>query len=76
MPQRENRSNMEFHENCKRCQAPVFLNRTTDWYGNTVTTLNCWNGHYKWVKVDDVESDIKVDPKAHVVSSIGFFDIA
>lgn len=26
-----------------------------DWYGNSVLTLNCWNGHYSWIKIEDLE---------------------
>lgn len=66
---------MVTYGSCLRCQAPVFLNQTVDWYGNTVVTLNCWNGHYKWVRIEDLESDIKVDTDANVVSHISFFKV-
>ncbi len=66
---------MVTYGSCKRCQAPVFLNQTVDWYGNTVVTLNCWNGHYKWVCIEDLEGDIKIAVDANVVSHISFFEV-
>jgi len=46
---------------CKKCKAPVFLNRIIDSLGNTVLTLNCWNGHYEWIEFENiVEEDRKV----------------
>lgn len=62
-------------ETCKKCEAPVFLNQTTDWYGNTVVTLNCWNGHYKWINIADLDVDIKIDNNVNVVSRISFFKV-
>lgn len=69
---------MHSHGSCHKCKAPVFLNRTIDWYGNTVVTLNCWNGHYQWVHIEDIqeiEMDIAVGQKESPVAYIGFFDI-
>lgn len=69
---------MELQGNCHRCQAPVFLNRTTDWYGNTVVTLNCWNGHYAWIDIQDIEEiavESAVAGKENPVAHIGFFDM-
>ncbi len=65
---------MECRGYCKKCQAPVFFNETTDWFGNTVTTLNCWNGHYKWINIKDLE-ELAADPETNVVTYIGFFDL-
>lgn len=62
-------------ETCKKCEAPVFLNQTTDWYGNTVVTLNCWNGHYKWINIEDLDVDIKIDDNVNIVSHISFFKV-
>ena len=69
---------MKVQGNCYRCHAPVFLNRTVDWYGNTVKTLNCWNGHYAWINIEDLENHeienelaVKMNPVIH----IGFIDM-
>ena len=64
---------------CKRCEAPVFLNRSDDHHGNTVTALNCWNGHYQWINIEGIKSDLPVDknirtPKT-LVKRIGFFKL-
>ena len=71
---------MEVHGSCKKCQAPVFLNKTTDFYGNSVLTLNCWNGHYKWVHIEDIQEieaiQTKNSLKKNPVSYIGFFDLS
>ncbi len=67
---------MEVQGHCETCQAPVFLNQCTDWYGNTVLTLNCWNGHYKWIDIQNLEEDLHIDPETNVVTYIGFFDAA
>ena len=61
---------------CQICQAALFLNRTIDWYGNTVVTLNCWNGHYKWVNIENIEKDLPVETKQDLVTHIGFFSIS
>ena len=61
---------------CERCQAKIFLNRTIDWYGNTVVTLNCWNGHYKWINIENIEQDLPVETKQDLVTHIGFFAIS
>ena len=66
---------MQTYGCCIKCKAPVFLNQTTDWYGNTVVTLNCWNGHYKWVHIEDLDTNIKVDADANLVSHLSFFSI-
>ena len=60
---------------CARCQAPIFLNRTMDWYGNTVVTLNCWNGHYKWINIENIEEDLSPETREDLVTHIGFFTI-
>lgn len=72
----------EMHGQCHRCQAPVFLNRTVDWYGNSVVTLNCWNGHYQWVHIEDIEeippeplASVKVEIRRSAVTHIGFFKV-
>ncbi len=61
---------------CEKCQAKLFLNRTIDWYGNTVVTLNCWNGHYKWINIENIEQDLPVETKQDLVTHIGFFTIS
>ena len=66
---------------CQRCKAPLFLNQTTDWYGNSVLTLNCWNGHYSWIKIEDIEElepvqpEIQVESNTAAVAYIGFFSL-
>ena len=71
---------MEVHGSCKKCQAPVFLNTTTDLYGNSILTLNCWNGHYKWIHIEDLEEiepiETKTSPENDPVTYIGFFDLS
>jgi hypothetical protein len=71
---------MELHGSCQKCQAPVFLNKTTDLHGNSVLTLNCWNGHYKWIHIEDIEEieaiQAKTPPKENPVTYIGFFDLS
>ena len=71
---------MEFHGNCNKCQAPVFLNKTMDSYGNSVLTLNCWNGHYKWLHIEDIEEIEAIQaqnpPEKNPVAYIGFFDLS
>lgn len=66
---------MYIHGHCQKCQAPVFMNQCTDWYGNCVMTLNCWNGHYEAISIKDVEESIKVDPGKKLVTHIGFFNV-
>ncbi len=69
----------EIHGHCERCQAPVFLNRSDDEYGNSVMTLNCWNGHYRWINIEGIESDISVEIKIKtskpLVTRISFFNL-
>ncbi len=51
------------------------MNQSTDWFGNSVMSLNCWNGHYKWICIKDVEESIKIDPEKKLVTHIGFFNV-
>ena len=69
----------EIQGHCERCEAPVFLNRSDDHHGNTVITLNCWNGHYQWINIEGIESDLTVQkntqtPKT-LVKRISFFEL-
>ena len=68
--------NEPFHiqGHCQLCEAPLFLNHCTDWYGNSVLTVNCWNGHYKWIDIQNIEDNLKIDPETQLVTYIGFFD--
>ena len=72
---------MDHSKHCERCQAPMFLNQTNDWFGNSVATLNCWNGHYSWIKIEDIEEsnpvlqDIAEETKPNPVVQIGFFSL-
>ena len=70
---------MDSRKNCLRCQAPLFLNQTIDWYGNSVVTLNCWNGHYSWIKIEGIEepskSEIPMEPKVEAIAYVGFFKL-
>ena len=65
---------MKIHGQCHKCRAPIFLNQCTDWYGNTVLSLNCWNGHYKWIEIEDIDKEFKIEPETNIVTYIGFFD--
>ena len=73
------KSNQQIKGYCERCEAPVFLNNSDDQYGNTVMTLNCWNGHYAWINIEGVESDLPIDNKAQasktLVKRISFFKL-
>ena len=73
------RPNQQIQGYCEKCEAPVFLNNSDDQYGNTVITLNCWNGHYAWINIKGVESDLSGDSKAQasvsLVKRISFFKL-
>ena len=62
--------NQKIHGYCEKCKAPVFLNNSDDQFGNTVITLNCWNGHYVWINIEGIESDLPVDNKTRVSASL------
>ena len=72
-------SNQKIHGYCEKCKAPVFLNNSDDQYGNTVITLNCWNGHYAWINIEGIESDLsagnKTQVSASLVKRISFFKL-
>ncbi len=52
------------------------MNRTVDWYGNSVMTINCWNGHYEWINIENIESDLPpVKTKQNIVTHLGFFKV-
>lgn len=71
--------NQKIHGYCEKCKAPVFLNNSDDQFGNTVITLNCWNGHYAWINIEGIESDLPVDSQAQapvpLVKRISFFKL-
>ena len=71
--------NQKIHGYCKKCKAPVFLNNSDDQYGNTVITLNCWNGHYAWINIEGIESDLPVNCTTRLseslVKKISFFKL-
>ena len=71
--------NQKIHGYCERCKAPVFLNNSDDQYGNTVITLNCWNGHYAWINIEGIESDLSVNSTTRVseslIKKISFFKL-
>ena len=58
------------HGYCEKCEAPVFLNSSDDQFGNTVITLNCWNGHYAWINIEGIESALPKDNKTRVSASL------
>ena len=70
--------NQKIHGYCEKCEAPVFLNNSDDQYGNTVNTLNCWNGHYQWINIENIEEakDLAPETKRDLVTHIGFFDLS
>ena len=35
-----------------------------------------WNGHYKWLEIQDIEDNFEVDPETNIVSYIGFFEMS
>ena len=70
----------EIQGRCDKCQGPIFLNRSMDWYGNNVVTLNCWNGHYKWINIENLENletreDLAPETKRDLVTHISFFNL-
>ena len=67
----------EIHGSCQKCQEPIFLNSTMDWYGNSVVTLNCCNGHYKWINIENLDADEELAPetKRDLVTHISFFKL-
>ena len=75
---RKSRNNMEIHGQCSKCQGPIFLNSSMDWYGNTVLSLNCWNGHYQWINIENIEESKNLAPETRrdLVAHIGFFDLS
>ena len=72
--------NPKIYGYCEKCKAPVFLNNSDDQFGNTVITLNCWNGHYAWINIEGIESDLSVGNKTQVSASlvkrISFFKLS
>ena len=72
-------TNQKFHGYCERCKGPVFLKNSDDHHGNTVITLNCWNGHYKWITIEGIEQDLPIDNKVQIpktiVKRISFFKL-
>jgi len=72
--------NPKIYGYCEKCKAPVFLNNSDDQFGNTVITLNCWNGHYAWINIEGIESDLSVGKKTQVSASlvkrISFFKLS
>ena len=62
--------NQKIYGYCEKCKAPVFLNNSDDQFGNTVITLNCWNGHYVWINIEGIESDLPVDNETRVSASL------
>ena len=73
------KSDQKIQGYCERCKGPVFLNNTDDQHGNTVITLNCWNGHYAWIKIEGIEPDLPIDNKVKapktIVKRISFFKL-
>ncbi len=48
-----------------------------DWYGNSVITLNCWNGHYQWINIENLDAyeDLAPETKRDLVTHISFFNL-
>ena len=48
-----------------------------DWYGNSIVTLNCWNGHYKWINIENLDANEELAPetKRDLVTHISFFKL-
>ena len=67
----------EIQGRCDKCQGPIFLNRSMDWYGNSIVTLDCWNGHYKWINIENLETreDLAPETKRDLVTHISFFNL-
>ena len=67
----------EIQGRCDKCQGPIFLNRSMDWYGNSIVTLNCWNGQYKWINIEnlDTREDLAPETKRDLVTHISFFNL-
>ena len=67
----------EIQGRCDKCQGPIFLNRSIDWYGNSIVTLNCWNGHYMWINIENLDAceDLAPETKRDLVTHISFFNL-
>jgi hypothetical protein len=67
----------EIQGRCDKCKGPIFLNRSMDWYGNSIVTLNCWNGHYKWINIENLDAceDLAPETKRDLVTHISFFNL-
>ena len=74
----KSKNNMEIHGQCQKCQGPIFLHSTIDWHGNTVLSLNCWNGHYQLINIENIEAATNLAPetKLNLVAHISFFDLS
>ena len=74
----KSKNNMEIHGQCQKCQGPIFLNQSMDWYGKTILSLNCWNGHYQWIDIENIEktNDLEPETKRDLITHIGFFDLS
>ncbi|QPJ63975.1 MAG: hypothetical protein G3M78_00540 [Candidatus Nitrohelix vancouverensis] len=66
---------IKIHGFCQKCEAPIFLESTMDSYGNTVATLHCWNGHYKWINIENIAEDLPVETRNDIVTHISFFSL-
>ncbi len=65
---------MSSHAICNKCEAPVFFNRVIDSLGNSVVSINCWNGHYKWLEIEGlIEDEVKKDTGNNIIQYLGFF---
>ena len=73
----QNQNIHEIQGHCDKCQGPIFLNRSMDWYGNSIVTLNCWNGHYKWINIENLDAceDLAPETKRDLVTHISFFNL-
>lgn len=49
---------------CTKCEAPLFFNRVIDSFGNSVVSLNCWNGHYEWIEFEDIIGEIELQAES------------
>jgi hypothetical protein len=63
---------MKSHNSCAKCGSPVLSNKTIDCYGNIVSSMGCWNGHYEKMVIEGIESDMDKKIK-EAIPFVGFF---
>ena len=48
-------------------------NKTIDCYGNIVSSVGCWNGHYEKMEIEGIESNSLERKIKEAIPFVGFF---